>query len=196
MTHGKMLVMLRDVAELRFFPGNAKLHTEEQIEHIAKSIKDFGFTQPLVIDEEKVVLCGNGRLMAARHLKLHEVPTVMVKGLSEEKKLALNVADNKIQHETGWDLDLLREQAHGLEEVGIDLKEYGTVVPPLEDDEYRIENPTEKDGGAIKQFGAYFPVAQFNEVVQRFERIAEKDSLSDNTAVLLRLLDHYEDVRG
>ena len=80
MTHGKMEVILREVAELRFFPGNAKLHTEEQIEHIAKSIRDFGFTQPLVIDEEMVVLCGNGRLMAARLLKLHEVPAVMVKG--------------------------------------------------------------------------------------------------------------------
>lgn len=88
---------------------NAKRHPSEQVKRIANSIKEFGFQQPIVVDGNNVVVIGHGRLLAAKRLKLSEVPVVRLENLSEDQVKALRIADNSVA-ESEWNLDLLAEE--------------------------------------------------------------------------------------
>lgn len=101
---------------------NAKKHPEEQVEHIANSIKEFGFRQPLVIDKDGVLIIGHGRLLAAKKLGLETVPVVKADDLTEEQVKALRLADNKT-NESEWDLELL--DAELAEIFDFDMSEFG-----------------------------------------------------------------------
>lgn len=103
---------------------NAKTHPAEQIRHIANSIKMFGWTQPIVIDENNVVVIGHGRLMAAKELFLDKVPVVMRDDLTEEQINALRLADNKT-NESAWDFSKLEEELASLAIDGIDMEQFG-----------------------------------------------------------------------
>lgn len=100
-------IELRPVASLRPSARNARTHSKAQVAQIARSIEQFGFTNPLLIDEKGGVLAGHGRLRAANDLQLTEVPTLCVAGLSAAQRRALMLADNKIAENAGWDRDLL-----------------------------------------------------------------------------------------
>ena len=106
---------------------NAKTHPAEQIRHIANSIKMFGWTQPIVIDENNVVVIGHGRLMAAKELFLDKVPVVMRDDLTEEQINALRLADNKT-NESAWDFSKLEEELASLAIDGIDMEQFGFEV--------------------------------------------------------------------
>jgi ParB/Sulfiredoxin domain len=83
-------------------PRNARTHSKKQIAQIAESIKEFGFTSPVLTDETGMLIAGHGRIEAARLLGLKTVPTIAIAGLSEAKKRALLLADNKIAQNAGW----------------------------------------------------------------------------------------------
>ena len=84
-------------------PRNARTHSKKQIRQIADSVLAFGFVVPIVVDENNTILLGHGRLAAAIDLDLNEVPVIVLEGLSEAKKRALLLADNKITENAGWD---------------------------------------------------------------------------------------------
>ncbi|HWW46862.1 MAG TPA: DNA methyltransferase [Xanthobacteraceae bacterium] len=96
-----------DLAALTPNPRNARTHAKKQVAQIAASIRAFGWTVPLVVDEQAMILAGHGRYLAARQLALAQVPVVVVTGLSAAKKRALALADNKIAANAGWDRDQL-----------------------------------------------------------------------------------------
>lgn len=106
------------------YPGNAKQHPPEQVEHIANSIKRFGWQQPIVVDSENVVVIGHGRLAAALELQLDSVPVVVADNLSEEESNALRLADNKT-NESPWDFGKLEEELAALAIEGIDMTQFG-----------------------------------------------------------------------
>lgn len=91
------------------YENNAKKHPDDQVEHIANSIKEFGFRQPLVIDQNNVVVIGHGRLLAAKRLGMTEVPVLYADGLTDAQVNALRLADNKT-NESDWDFDALEEE--------------------------------------------------------------------------------------
>jgi ParB-like chromosome segregation protein Spo0J len=93
---------------------NARTHSRKQIEQIAASIAAFGFTNPLLIDENAVLVAGHGRLAAAKKLGLEQVPVIELKGLSEAEKRALRLADNKIAQNAGWDTEMLKIELESL----------------------------------------------------------------------------------
>ena len=95
--------------ELTPYAKNAKKHPAEQVDHIANSIKQFGFRQPIVIDAGNVVVIGHGRLLAAQKLGLEKVPCVRADDLTEDQIKALRLADNKT-NESEWDLDFLDDE--------------------------------------------------------------------------------------
>ena len=109
--------------KLKPYPKNAKKHPKEQVEHIANSIKAFGFRQPIVIDKDNVVVIGHGRLLAAKKLGLEKVPVTLADDLSEEQINALRLADNKT-NESEWDLPLLDAELAELE-MDFDMSEFG-----------------------------------------------------------------------
>lgn len=110
--------------ELIPYNKNAKQHPQKQIDQIANSIKRFGWQQPIVIDANKVVIIGHGRLLAAKQLMLDKVPVVVDKDLSEADVKALRLADNKL-NESDWISGLLDEELAGLAIDGIDMSQFG-----------------------------------------------------------------------
>ena len=115
-----MEIVMRKVSELTPYGLNAKKHDDKQVDNVANSIKRFGWQQPIVIDENGVVVIGHCRLMAAKKLKLKEVPVTVASGLTEDEIKELRIADNKT-NESPWDLGLLAEDIEGLDFEGFDL---------------------------------------------------------------------------
>jgi DNA modification methylase len=113
------------IANLRPNPKNAKTHPRKQIALLAKGICEFGFTNPILADEDNCVLAGHGRLAAAEANGMHEVPVLRITGLSNVQKRALSLADNKLAEKSGWDgLSLageISELTPLLDEAGIDI---------------------------------------------------------------------------
>jgi site-specific DNA-methyltransferase (adenine-specific) len=106
------------------YPANAKLHPPAQVDHIANSIKAFGWQQPIVVDSENVVIIGHGRLMAAKQLMLDTVPVVRATDLTEDQVNALRLADNKT-NESEWDFGKLEEELAQLAIDGVDMGLFG-----------------------------------------------------------------------
>ena len=111
-------------ADLIPYAKNAKQHPPEQVEHIANSIRRFGWQQPIVIDKDNVVIIGHGRLAAAKTLMLDTVPVVYADNLTEEEVNALRLADNKT-NESPWDFSRLEEELAALDIAGIDMTQFG-----------------------------------------------------------------------
>lgn len=107
------------------YVANSRTHSDEQVAQIAASIKEFGFTNPILTDGEGGIIAGHGRLMAARKLGLDEVPTIALSGLSAAQKRAYVIADNKLALNAGWDAALLSSEIAGLGEDGFDLSLLG-----------------------------------------------------------------------
>lgn len=101
-------VVYRQVVDLIPYARNARTHSDEQVTRIASSIKEFGFTNPILIDGDNGIIAGHGRLMAAKKLGLREVPTIELSGMTDAQKRAYILADNKLALDAGWDEELLR----------------------------------------------------------------------------------------
>jgi ParB-like chromosome segregation protein Spo0J len=120
-----MQITFRKVTDLIPYVNNSRTHSEEQVTQIASSIKEFGFTNPILIDEEGGIIAGHGRLMAAKKLGLTEVPTIALEGLTEAQKKAYVIADNKLALNAGWEIDLLKVELNALDELDFDLSLLG-----------------------------------------------------------------------
>jgi len=109
------------VADLIPYARNARTHSAAQVSQIAASIREFGFTNPILIDGERGVIAGHGRLLAARQLGLTEVPTLELSHLSPAQRRAYVLADNRLALSAGWDEELLRVELEELGAEGFDL---------------------------------------------------------------------------
>lgn len=103
------------------YANNPRTHSEQQVAQVAASIKEFGFNNPILIDENNGIIAGHGRLAAAQKLDLKLVPTIMLEGLTEAQRKAYVIADNKLTENGGWDHDLLAVEIERLAELDIDL---------------------------------------------------------------------------
>lgn len=110
------------------YSKNAKMHPAEQIERIANGIKSFGWTQPIVVDKDNVVVIGHGRLLAAKQLLLEKVPVVKRDDLTDEQIKALRLEDNKT-NESAWDFSLLEEELAELSIADFDMTQFGFDDP-------------------------------------------------------------------
>jgi DNA modification methylase len=110
------------ISELRTSPHNARTHSLRQIKQIQRSIKEFGFTNPVLIDEANQILAGHGRTAAAERLGWEQVPTIKIKYLSEAQKRAYIIADNQLAAKAGWDKEILQIELQGLIDLEFDLE--------------------------------------------------------------------------
>ena len=108
------------IKDLVPYDRNTKKHDKTQINNVAESIKQYGFVQPIVIDKDNVVVIGHCRLLAAKQLKMKEVPCVCVEDLTEEQVKALRIVDNK-SNESEWDFDILPDELDELDFDGFDF---------------------------------------------------------------------------
>ncbi|WP_292213651.1 DNA methyltransferase [Mesorhizobium sp.] len=111
----------RPAAALIPFAKNARTHSDAQVAQIAASIREFGWTNPILVDGDNGIIAGHGRLLAARKLGMGDVPVIELAGLTEAQKRALVIADNKLALNAGWDNELLGLELADLGELGFDL---------------------------------------------------------------------------
>jgi hypothetical protein len=110
----------RPIDALIPYARNARTHSEEQVAQIAASIREWGWTVPVLVDEAGGIIAGHGRVLAARKLGLAEVPVMVAAGWSEAQKRAYVLADNKLALNAGWDTAMLAEELKGLADLGFD----------------------------------------------------------------------------
>lgn len=123
----ELQVRLCPVGQLAPFQNNARTHSEEQIAQIAASIQEFGWTNPILIGPDNIVIAGHARLAAAKKLGLTEVPVIVLGHLTEAQRRALVIADNQLALNAGWDTDLLRVELRALaaEDFDVDILGFG-----------------------------------------------------------------------
>lgn len=146
-------VVYQDVKQINAYVNNSRTHTPEQINQVANSIREFGFTNPILIDEQHNVIAGHARLEAAISLSMNKVPCIILHGLTELQKRAYLIADNQLALNAGWDLDILRAEIEALElnEFDIDLLGF--------------------DEDFIKQFN--------EDIQEKLNEVGEKTSMSE-----------------
>jgi hypothetical protein len=98
----------KNIDDIVPYDSNPREHAPEQIEQVANSIKEFGWTMPILIDENNEIIAGHGRLLAGKSLGIKEVPCIVAKGWSDEKKKAYCIADNKLTENSTWSKDFLK----------------------------------------------------------------------------------------
>lgn len=125
-------IKYKQIKELKPYKKNAKKHDKKQVEQIASSIKEFGFTQPVIIDKNNSVVAGHGRILGAKKAGLKEVPTVCLEDLTEEQIKAYRLIDNKL-NESEWDYGLLDTELSELLESQIDMSVYDFDSRSLKD---------------------------------------------------------------
>ena len=123
--NGTIKVEYKPLADLIPFARNSRTHSDSQVAQIAASIREFGFTNPILIDEQGGIIAGHGRLQGARKLDLTQVPTITLHGLTDAQKRAYVIADNKLALNAGWDMEMLSSEMQGLGEEGFDLSLIG-----------------------------------------------------------------------
>lgn len=109
------------VSELVPYARNARTHSPEQVDQIAGSIREWGWTVPVLVDEEGGLIAGHGRVMAAKKLGIKDIPVMVASGWSEAQKRAYVLADNKLALNASWDNELLKVELEGLKDLDFDL---------------------------------------------------------------------------
>ena len=132
------------------YARNARTHSDEQISQLAASIKEWGWTTPVLVDEQGGIIAGHGRTLAAQRLQMTEVPVMVAKGWSDAKKRAYVLADNKLAINAGWDNEMLRLELGELQGMEFDLDLTGFTAEEIAafqfDDDAEAEMPELRDG--------------------------------------------------
>ena len=117
-----LVVVYRPRTSLKPYANNARVHSRRQLRKIVASLQEFGWTNPIIIDENLNVLCGHGRLLAAAELGIEAVPTITLSHLSDTQRRAYILADNAIATKAGWSKSLLKGELQGLADIGYDVE--------------------------------------------------------------------------
>lgn len=182
-------VALRAISDLRPREGNPRTHSKKQLEQLGRSIAKFGFTNPVLIDDEDGIIAGHGRIEAAKMLGITEVPAIRLSNMSEADVRAYVIADNKLAENAGWDRNLLRVEFQYLAELefdfdltvtGFDLPEIDVliadgpetldaedVIPPLSE-ELPVTRP-----GDIWQIGPHRLICGDATISETYDRLLE-----------------------
>jgi len=139
--------------ELIPYARNSRTHSDEQVAQIAASIKEWGWTTPILVDETGGIIAGHGRLLAARKLKMDQVPTIEAAGWTDAQKRAYVIADNKLALNAGWDVDALKLELQEIDLEGFDLQLTGFQVGELSAmfDEPEFAPGTEQEQGKLDE---------------------------------------------
>lgn len=110
-----------DVQKLVPYANNAKIHGKQQLEKLKKSIEEFGFLTPCLIDQDFNIIAGHGRVLAAKELNINKIPCVFIEGLSEKQRRAYILADNRLGELGEWDMELVAQELNALSEEGFNI---------------------------------------------------------------------------
>jgi ParB-like chromosome segregation protein Spo0J len=149
----QLKIVYKKTADLIPYARNSRTHDEAQIAQIAASIKEFGWTNPILLDGENGIIAGHGRVMAAQKLNEDKVPTIELAHLTEHQKRAYIIADNKLALNSGWDNEMLALEIADLKDAGHDLELTGFTFDEIEKitTETNFDPATEEDQGKLDE---------------------------------------------
>ncbi|MDU5913114.1 MAG: DNA methyltransferase [Anaerococcus vaginalis] len=176
---------LVDVEKLVPYINNARTHSQDQINKLRSSIREFGFINPVIIDKDYGVIAGHGRIMAAKEEGIKEVPCVFADHLNEAQKKAYILADNRMALDAGWDEELLRVEIESLEDYGFNVELTGFSPDELsnifdlgveaEEDDFDVEEelkkPTFSKTGDIWTLGSHKVICGDSTQWETFEKL-------------------------
>ena len=146
-----MEIIYKKIDELVPYVNNSRTHSDEQIDKICGSIKEYGWTNPVLIDEKNVIIAGHGRYLAGKKLGMEEIPCIVLSGLTEAQKKAYVIADNKMALDAGWNDELLKNELENLKELDFDLgltgfdeKELDGIFNEIDEDEIKEDDFNEE----------------------------------------------------
>lgn len=202
-------IIYRQTNELKRHNNNARTHSPAQIAQIKNSILEFGWTNPVLIDEYDIIIAGHGRLDAAEELDLSTVPCIVLPGLTETQKRAYLIADNQLALNAGWDIELLQSEIEALklENFDIDLLGFGDDefqnmfdAPKLEtignslidDNPYtkKVSTPLYEPNGNKPEYADMYKTEKFNQLLSRIN-----DSKVDSEAKAFLTIAAYRHVQ-
>lgn len=176
------------IEELIPYANNSRTHSDEQVAQIAASIKEFGFNNPVLVDENDGIIAGHGRVLAARKLKLNEVPCIKLHHLSENQKKAYIIADNKLALNAGWDDEILKieltdllSEGFALDILGFDQSDLDDIfIPEITNDEdnkytQKVDAPTYEPTGDKPSFEELYSDEKAMDLITSIQ----ESSLSD-----------------
>lgn len=176
------------VKDLIPYERNTKKHDKTQINNVAESIKQYGFVQPIVIDKDNVVVIGHCRLLAAKQLKMKEVPCVCVEDLTDEQVKALRIVDNK-SNESPWDFDILPDELAELDLSGFDF-DFGIEAEEEETEIVEDEAPeVDEDAEPITKLGDIWQLGRHRLMCGSSLAQADIDKLLDGAKCELTFTD-------
>ena len=176
---------LVDIEKLVPYVNNARTHSQDQINKLRSSIREFGFINPVIIDKDYGVIAGHGRIMAAKEEGIKEVPCVFADHLNEAQKKAYILADNRMALDAGWDEELLRVEIESLEDYGFNVELTGFSTEELsslfdlgveaEEDDFDVEEelkkPTFSKTGDIWTLGSHKVICGDSTQWETFEKL-------------------------
>ncbi|MFA6550588.1 MAG: site-specific DNA-methyltransferase [Candidatus Gracilibacteria bacterium] len=155
-----------DISGIKTYKNNPKIHKSKQIQQIVESISEFKFNNPILIDENNIIIAGHGRLLAAEHLSMQRVPVIKLLHLSDAQKKAYRIADNKLTENGEWDFDLLKLEFAELEKLDLDFSLDITGFDVADIDVMLDSSLTDKEIKIDEKANA-FPFIPENEVVSK-----------------------------
>lgn len=200
----KLNIIYRSVNTLTLYADNAKTHSPEQVGAIARSITEFGFTNPVLIDADGEIIAGHGRVLGARLAGISLVPCIVLADLTDDQKRAYRIADNKIHELGGWDLDKLASELRALDShefdldnLGFDPQELGSLLDV--DAGFLPDNPTdstdvmdEPDGDHYSNFSCEMLDQNKLRLIEVLNEIMKDNYFERTEEALMELVRLYE----
>jgi len=183
-----MQIIYKKTNELVPYENNPRIN-DEAVDYVAKSIKEFGFKVPIIIDKFNVIVAGHTRLKAAEKIGMEEVPCIIADDLSKEKIKAFRLADNKVSEFSQWDYDLLKEELNGI--IGIDMEDFGFSNEDLDDIDFeneenpytmKVKIPQYEMKGEMPELFELVDTSRSRELIDRIE----KSNVSDEQKAFLK----------
>lgn len=179
----------RLVSDLLPSARNARTHSKGQVRQLVRSIERWGWTMPVLVDEENEIIAGHGRVLAAKELLLRKVPVIVAKGWSEDEKRAYRIADNKLTLNGEWDEDMLQAEIEALEDFDVSLlgfsdNELAELAKIGDDDEanpytMKVESPVYEPTGEEPEPEELCDTTKSNELVGRIVEAGLPDEVRD-----------------
>lgn len=161
------------IEDLIPYARNSRTHSDEQVAQIAASIKEFGFTNPVLIDNDNGIIAGHGRVLAGRKLKLKEIPCIRLGHLTDAQKKAYVIADNKLALNSGWDAEMLKLEINELNDLDFDLEIIGFDSSELANlfDEFQEEEKELKEESYSEVFNIIIECKDEEDQEKIFNRL-------------------------
>ena len=192
-----MKIVQKPVDKLIPYINNSRTHSDEQVAQIAASIKEFGWTNPILVDGENGIIAGHGRLMAARKLGYTEVPTIELKDLTDTQRKAYIIADNRLALNAGWDNEMLTIELNDLLADGFALEMLGFDAGIVEQllmgetadlgllPEEKLDNFL---NGDTKILRLAYDEQEFSQITDALQQLQQKTGVEDFSTIILDLV--------